>query len=61
MALSILDSGMFSRRARSLIRRPVSRSAPCATVQSNRVFVTVECLYVFKTALADGIKRIVAA
>jgi hypothetical protein len=28
-------------------------------VQSNRVFVTVECLYGFKTALADGIKRIV--
>ena len=26
---------------------------------SNRVFVTVECLYGFKTALADGIKRIV--
>ena len=28
-------------------------------VQSNRVFVTVECLYGFKVALADGIKRIV--
>jgi hypothetical protein len=28
-------------------------------VQSNRVFVTVECLYGFKMALADGIKRIV--
>jgi hypothetical protein len=28
-------------------------------VQSNRVFVTVECLYGFKTALPDGIKRIV--
>ncbi len=28
-------------------------------VQSNRVFVTVECLYGFKAALADGIKRIV--
>ena len=27
--------------------------------QSNRVFVTVECLYGFKTALPDGIKRIV--
>jgi hypothetical protein len=27
--------------------------------QSNRVFVTVECLYGFKVALADGIKRIV--
>jgi hypothetical protein len=27
--------------------------------QSNRVFVTVECLYGFKTALAAGIKRIV--
>ena len=26
---------------------------------SNRVFVTVECLYGFKVALADGIKRIV--
>lgn len=30
-------------------------------VQSNRVFVTVECLYGFKTALPDGIKRIVRA
>ena len=30
-------------------------------VQSNRVFVTVECLYGFKVALADGIKRIVGA
>jgi hypothetical protein len=28
-------------------------------VQSNRVFVTVECLYGFKVALADGIKRMV--
>ncbi len=28
-------------------------------VQSNRVFGTVECLYGFKTALADGIKLIV--
>lgn len=28
-------------------------------VQSNRVFVTVECLYGFKVAQADGIKRIV--
>lgn len=27
--------------------------------QSNRVFVTVECLYGFKVALAAGIKRIV--
>lgn len=26
---------------------------------SNRVFVTIECLYGFKVALADGIKRIV--
>ncbi len=26
---------------------------------SNRVFVSVECLYGFKTALPDGIKRIV--
>ena len=26
---------------------------------SNRIFVTVECLYGFKVALADGIKRIV--
>ena len=30
-------------------------------VQSNRVSVTVECLYGFKTALAIGIKRIVGA
>src|SRR5439155_10898945 len=28
-------------------------------IQSNRIFVTVECLYGFKVALADGIKRIV--
>jgi hypothetical protein len=28
-------------------------------VQNNRVFVTVECLYGFKAALADGTKRIV--
>jgi hypothetical protein len=28
-------------------------------VQSNRVFVIVECLYGFKVALADGLKRIV--
>ena len=27
--------------------------------QSNRVFVTVECLYGYKRALPDGIKRIV--
>jgi hypothetical protein len=27
--------------------------------QSNRVFVTVECLYGFQVALPDGIKRIV--
>jgi hypothetical protein len=27
--------------------------------QSNRIFVTVECLYGYKQALADGIKRIV--
>ena len=27
--------------------------------QSNRVFVTVECLYEFKVALADGIRPIV--
>jgi hypothetical protein len=26
---------------------------------SNRIFVTVECLYGFKPAIADGIKRIV--
>ncbi len=28
-------------------------------VQSNRIFVTVECLYGYKQAIADGIKRIV--
>ena len=28
-------------------------------IQSNRIFVTVECLYGFKAAIADGIKRIV--
>jgi len=28
-------------------------------IQSNRIFVTVECLYGFKVALPDGIKRIV--
>ena len=28
-------------------------------IQSNRIFVTVECLYGFKAALGDGIKRIV--
>ena len=28
-------------------------------IQSNRIFVTVECLYGFKAAMADGIKRIV--
>lgn len=28
-------------------------------IQSNRIFVTVECLYGFKTALPDGIKRVV--
>lgn len=28
-------------------------------VQSNRVFVTVECLYGFKVTLPDGVKRIV--
>ena len=33
----------------------------CTEVQSNRMFVTVESLYGFKTALADGIKRIVGA
>lgn len=27
--------------------------------QSNRIFVTVECLYGYKQAIADGIKRIV--
>ena len=27
--------------------------------QSNRIFVTVECLYGYKQGLADGIKRIV--
>jgi len=26
--------------------------------QSNRIFVTVECLYGYKQAIADGIKRI---
>ncbi len=50
-----------TRPARSPIPRPASRSATCATPRrsSNRVFVTVECLYGFKAALADGIKRIV--
>ena len=28
-------------------------------VQSNRIFVTVECPYGYKQAIADGIKRIV--
>ena len=28
-------------------------------IQSNRIFVTVECLYGFKAAIGDGIKRIV--
>ena len=28
-------------------------------IQSNRIFVTVECLYGFKAAIPDGIKRIV--
>ena len=28
-------------------------------VQSNRIFVTVECLYGYKQAITDGIKRIV--
>lgn len=27
--------------------------------QSNRIFVTVECLYGYKSAITDGIKRIV--
>lgn len=27
--------------------------------RANKVFVTIECLYGFKTAIADGIKRIV--
>ena len=27
--------------------------------QSNRIFVTVECLYGYKQAIASGIKRIV--
>ena len=27
--------------------------------QSNRIFVTVECLYGYKQVIADGIKRIV--
>ena len=27
--------------------------------RSNRMFVTVECLYGYKQAIADGIKRIV--
>ena len=27
--------------------------------QSNRIFVTVECLYGYKQAIAEGIKRIV--
>ena len=28
-------------------------------IQSNRIFVTVECLYGFQPAIPDGIKRIV--
>ena len=28
-------------------------------IQSNRIFVTVECLYGFKVALPGGIKRLV--
>jgi len=28
-------------------------------IRSNRIFVTVECLYGFKVALRDGVKRIV--
>ena len=41
----------------------MSRSALCmaagAANQSNRIFVTVECLYGWKQAIAGGIKRIV--
>ena len=30
-----------------------------AEMQSNRIFVTVECLYGWKQAIAGGLKRIV--
>jgi hypothetical protein len=40
------------------VSRFTLRHLRCSEAQSNRVFVSVECLYGFKTAL-DGTKRIV--